>query len=855
MKPFLSTLGTLVLGLVAAAFVPQPAGAQQGATELEEVVVLGARTRGTAYEDLAVPVDVYDAEDIAEIGSTDLGVVLQRIAPSFNSKRNSLGDGGLFHTAQIRGMSPDHTLLLVNGKRRHGISFPRPLEQAGQGTTGYDMRSIPVEAIERIEVLRDGAAAQYGSDAIAGVINIVLRENGDESTASAYYGMAEEGNEGRYTVAANVGIPAANGGAVNITLEYAEQDRMDRAFDTSHLDVGGPHDPPIGRKIIFGEPEFDATSMFLNGSLPMMEGIELYAFGGWSKRNGVSSGAWRDPVWAPARMVGTLHPDGFAPLEESEVEDRSLTVGFLTDTGGWDYDVSFGFGSNAFDFGAANSINASWAADWLARNPGATVEQINENAGPTSGDSGGTELSNFTLNADVSGQFGSVSTAFGAEWREERFRIRSGDYASWGCGLPPHDGTFKYGYVQDDGAASTLYATCGHQGYPGYSPANAEAGRKNRSSYALWTDFRNALTSQWDLQAALRFEDHQRAGNQLTGMLGTRVDVAPAMSLRFAASTGFRAPGLAQAGFNATTFGGGNSICLHPQLGEVDKVGDQCPPGSSLTPVLSVSAVLEEGAAYEHFGRGSENLEHETSRNFSAGMAYAPNDDFSMSFDAYRIFVDDRITLTGFECKDVDQVACDRLAVERGAAEFTSIRYFDNLVDTRTSGLDFVMRRNFPMATGNLTLSGALHYNRTEIIQTSGVVSDHLRSYIEKGLPQQKHTFAVDWAGNGPVDFHLGANYFGSAEPDWFEMARQGCGSQWAEISSAWIMEAEVGWRIGNFRLAVGADNLLDKYPHEIDEACQGILNGVLGWGLRYNPDTSYGLAGRIWYTRLSATF
>jgi len=223
-----------VFGAAALAIaVYKPAQAQDSASDetiridLGEISVIGTRVRDVAQSDLAVPVDVYDAETITATGTTDLAVALQKVAPSFNSKRNTGGDGGLFHSAVLRGMSPDHTLVLINGKRRHRISFPRPLQTAETGTTGVDLRAIPVAAIARIEVLRDGAASQYGSDAIGGVINIVLKETADESTAAIYSGLTQEGDGKRIGATANVGILIGIDGALNITAEGFEQGRIE----------------------------------------------------------------------------------------------------------------------------------------------------------------------------------------------------------------------------------------------------------------------------------------------------------------------------------------------------------------------------------------------------------------------------------------------------------------------------------------------------------------------------------------------------------------------------------------------------------------------------------------------------
>ena len=405
------------------------------AIQLENLVVIGTRVRGVAPENLSVPVDVYDIQEIATTGTSDLAVAIQQVAPSFNSQRNAIGDGGLFHSALLRGMTPDHTLVLINGKRRHSISFPRPLDTALQGTTGVDLRAIPMAAIERIEVLRHGAVSQYGADAVGGVINIVLKEDAEESTASLEGGVTGEGDGERYGAAANVGLPLGGGGALNLTLELFDQGRTDRAFETSHLDLLGPNATAIERKVVQGEPEYDVKALFFNATVPLDgDAGELYAFGGWSVRNGLSSGAWRDPVWAEPRLVGPVYPDGFLPFEESTTEDIAATAGFRSAfDDNWNYDLSLSYGANTFDFGAIDSINASWAASWLQRqlNQGRTLSDITPadiiaNTGPKSGDSGGTKLEAWALDAEATGSFKlgalAIDAAFGAGYRQERFQ-------------------------------------------------------------------------------------------------------------------------------------------------------------------------------------------------------------------------------------------------------------------------------------------------------------------------------------------------------------------------------------------------------------------------------------------------
>ncbi len=808
---------------------------------LDDIVVVGSRVRGVAAEDLSVPVDVHDAQELGRAHSEDLAVTLQKTAPSFNSKRNALGDGGLFHTATLRGMSPDHTLLLVNGKRRHSISFPRPLDAAGQGTTGADLRTIPLAAIERIEVLRDGAATQYGSDAIGGVINIVLKETPYDSTLHLKSGITDEGDGQQVGASVGIGLPLGAEGSINVTTEFFDQDRIDRAFETGALDPQGPNPPGVRRKSVLGEPEHDLKSLFVNAVARLDTGGELYAFGGLSSRNGKSSGAWRDPVWASDRMVAPVHPDGFLPFEVSVSEDQAISIGFRSRLGNWNYDASASHGVNEFDFGATDSINASWAASWLKRELESrdlseiTPREVALNAGPRSGDSGGTRLSHYLLDFDISGPIGDTSeAALGAEFRDERFRMRAGDEASWICGTPDHPGDEAPAVTLVDGAVGQAdsLARCGHQGYPGYSPTNARFGARDRSSHALWADLRHDVSLNWNVEGAARYERHDGAGDSLTGMVGSRYRVGPELSFRTTASTGFRAPSLPQLGFNTIVFGGGDA----------EEGG------------LSVTAHLEDGAAREFFGFGPETLGHEDSRSLSAGLAWKPKTGLSLSADVYLVDLEDRITLVKRtpDCNGMHQDQCDKLLAERQLPRITDIQFFDNAVDTRTTGLDIVARHNREFAGGDLTLTGALHFNRTKITAADDGVSDPTRSFIEYGNPRQRYRVHASWTDRDLIDLDVGVHYFGKAAPQWLSFGPECPG----EISPAWITDASVGFRVGDdVRITVGASNLLDEYPDEVGTACKETLNATLGWGIRYNPDTSYGLSGRIWYTRLDIAF
>ena len=294
-------------------------------------VVVGSRAGVADPLTLPVPVDIYGAEEIARLGEVDLAEVLGRIAPSFNSARLSAGDGAALHVATLRGMNGDQVLVLVNGRRRHPVAFAKLLAAVGQGTTGTDLRAIPVHAIKRIEVLREGAASQYGSDAIAGVINIVLKDHADGVSSSSHLGRTSRGDGARLLTSANAGVPFADG-FLNLTVEVARQGAANRAGEAPTCFGANPDYAPCadgGKTILLqrnGEPDYESAAFFGNAAIPVGESGEIYAFGGYSDREAVSDGLYRKADWVP-RTVSHVYPDGFFPLEESEMDDGSAVAG------------------------------------------------------------------------------------------------------------------------------------------------------------------------------------------------------------------------------------------------------------------------------------------------------------------------------------------------------------------------------------------------------------------------------------------------------------------------------------------------------------------------------------------------
>ena len=787
--------------------------------ELE--VVVGSRAGVADPATLPVPVDIYDAEEIARLGEIDLAEVLGSIAPSFNSTRLSAGDGAALHVATLRGMNGDQVLVLVNGKRRHGVAFAKVLAAAGQGTTGTDLRAIPVHAIERIEVLREGAASQYGSDAIAGVINIVLRDDASGVSAATFLGRTSRGDGMRLFTSANAGVPLGDG-FFNITMEVARQEVTNRAGAAPTCFGPDPSYGPCadGGKVIQlqrnGEPDYTGAGFMANAAIPVGETAELYAFGGYSAREAVSDGLYRKADWVP-RSVSYVYPDGFFPVEESDLMDKSAVAGLRGDVGAWAGDLSLGFGHGRFAFGAANSINPSYAAEFLAANPGADGASIAANAGPRNTFSGGLNVRQWTLNADATRELEVGSTpaflAVGGAFRRDSYWMEAGDRASWACGPSDTPGSFPAAHHQNDG---TVYASCGIQGYPGYSPTSARLSEQDRSSVGAYADMELRSPSGRTLGGALRFEHYTDAGSSLTGKLAGRVGLGETgAALRAAVSTGFRAPRLPQRGFNTIGFVGG---------------GDG----------LVSAGFLPEGDPTACSDFGACSLGHETSLSFTGGLVYSNDVGLLVTADYYRVAVSDAIALT----RSLDQSHGLRPGAQFQGRPVDAVAFWTNAIDTRTHGFDLAATWRFRgMNWGAADLSASLHRNSTKITanRNENFIGDTQRTLIEDAQPGQRIGVSADIRLAQGLGARLGLNRIGSVTtPFIFE--------ENVTIDAATIADLEVSFRVGGrIQVGLGANNLLDRLPNRLPDDAVAQL-----WTMEYPSESPYGVAGRIWYMRVN---
>ena len=790
-------------------------------SDVEEIeVVVGSRAGVADPATLPVPVDIYGAEEIARLGEVDLAEVLGRIAPSFNSTRLSAGDGAALHVATLRGMNGDQVLVLVNGKRRHGVAFAKVLAVSGQGTTGTDLRAIPVHAIKRIEVLREGAASQYGSDAVAGVINIVLKDDAGGVSAATFLGRTSRGDGMRLVTSANAGVSLGDG-FLNVTVEAARQEVTNRAGAAPTCFGPDPSYGPCadGGKVIQlqrnGEPDYKGAGFMANAAIPLGESAELYAFGGYSVREAVSDGLYRKADWVP-RTVSYVYPDGFFPIEESDLSDKSAVAGLRGLVGDWSGDLSLGFGHGRFAFGAANSINPSYAAEYLANNPGADAASIAANAGPRNTFSGGLNVRQWTLNADATRELEMGSTpaflALGGAFRRDSYWMEAGDRASWACGPSDTPGSFPAAHHQNDGS---VFASCGIQGYPGYSPASASLSERDRNSFGAYADM-ELHPSAATLSGALRFEQYTDAGRSLTGKVAGRVELGESgAAVRAAVSTGFRAPRLPQRGFNTIGFVGGSEG-------------------------LVSAGFLPEGDPLACADFGACSLSHETSLSFTGGLVYSSDNGLLVTADYYRVAVADAIALT----QSLNPSHGLRSGAQFQGRPVDAVAFWTNAMDTRTQGLDLIANwRLRGMAWGAADLSASLHRSSTEITanRNKDFIGATQQTLIEQAQPGRRIGVSADIRSVLGFGARLSVNYIDSVTtPFIFE--------ENVTIDAAAIADLEVTLRVADrILLGLGANNLLDKLPNRLPDDAVAQL-----WTMEYPSESPYGVAGRIWYMRVN---
>lgn len=780
----------LLAGAAHAQTAPQMA---PDAAELDDVVVTGTRAPNRSRLDTLAPVDVVTQEDLQNRGTTELAAALAQSVPSLTFPRPAVVDGtDSIRPATLRGLSPDQTLVLVNGTRRHASALVNVNGSVGRGSAAVDLNTIPAGALDRVEVLRDGASAQYGSDAIAGVVNLRLRQarsgGGATFTAGQYYTTVDtaraagrdEQDGGTLTASAWQGFGLGDEGYLTLSAEYLQRDPTNR----SDLD---PRVTPNAVTARFGDPEVTQWTVFANAGAPLGNGWEAYGWAGFQDRDSESAAFPR--LASNVNNVAAIYPNGFLPKIAVNSQDLSVAGGLRGQIGGWDADVNLVYGRNALDFRTEDSLNATYGA-----------------ASPTSFDSGSLIYDQLVLGADFTrqydvGLYAPLNVAAGLEARRETYQIEAGQPESYDRG-PLGGNTALSG---------------GAQGFVGFQPSNEVD--EDRTAVGVYLDVEAPVTEQFTVAGAVRFEDYSDFGNATTGKISARYDFTPSFALRGSVSTGFRAPSLQQSYFTSTA-----SVI---QSGVVVETGTF--PATS-----TVAGLL-----------GAEPLDAETSTNYTLGAVFRWGD-FNLTVDAYQIDIEDQIVLSELINRSFSpQVASllDPLGVQ-------AARFFLNGVDTTTKGVDVVGRyRLNTVDYGDWDFTVAANVNDVEVTRTpisSSVLSPvpplFARSRIltiEEGTPDTKVSGTANWS-YGRWGLTARSTYYASVLQPGSTAA--------SDYSTGDKVVADFEARFSpndRVTLSLGVDNAFDEYPDAVPAALNS--NGVLGFPY-YSP---FGFNGRFVYARI----
>lgn len=856
-------LGHFAVGLICAvvACIAVPSSHAQGVANesLEEIIVTGTRRLDRTVIESSVPIDVFRGEKLRNMGADDMDDILRTLIPSYVVRRFPINDeASLVRPATLRRLPPDYTLILVNGKRRH-----RSAVIVGP-THGPDVAAIPAIAIERLEFLRDGASAQYGADAIAGVLNFITRSENEGLIAELETGRYYAGDGLAKKFSGNAGFPLASDGFLNLSIEYGEQDFTSRSIqrpDAAALEaVGAPG--ILNPAQLWGQPRIDSElKLFVSSATDLGDAIELYGFGNFSERDADLEFFWRNPneqggvftagperlvfdltpdgsggcpqpgtpdaIPAPPRfptqaeydadilalqsvasdpncwVVNEVYPAGYKPFFGATITDFSAVIGSRGELdNGLLWDVSAGYGSNGADYRLRNSINTSLGL-----------------TSPTNFDPGETIQADTTFNidlvlpVDLEVLDSALNVAAGFEWREESFETVAGGQASWNAGPLASQG-----------------ASIGSHGFPGFSPA--QAGEWDRSNIALYLDLEADLTESFTLALAGRFEDFEDFGSTNNYKVSFRYQFNEVFGIRGAGSTGFRAPtpGLS----NQTKL---STVFIQGELFQVGRI----PPTNPV-------AVFN----------GGKPLEPEDAENLSIGLTLRPLDNLTITADYFRIDVDNGISLTGGIpiTPDVRQQLID--AAVPGATDFAFIEFFSNDITARTWGWDLVASYVVDWReSGRTEFSLAVNDTQSEI-SFDGDAANR-RGIIEEEFDVRYRgifTLSHSWRD---VRLQLRASYYddwaradlptGPPHPVCSDERPVPFGAD-ACYGDEWLFDIELAYTFGDaFTIVAGADNVFDEFPDT------HFLFPDFSSGQVYPASSPFGFNGGFWYVRLRADF
>ena len=772
---------------ILAALAPGLVQAQDTKT-LDTMIVTGTRVSDRTVAESQSPIDVITPEVLQATGTTELATALARALPSLNFPRPAIADGTSgVRPAQLRGLAPDQVLVLVNGKRRHTSALVNVNGTIGRGSSAVDMNAIPIAAIERVEVLRDGASAQYGSDAIAGVVNIVLKGAASGGSIALSGGQYSEGDGQQWQLAGNTGIGLGDAGSLHLAGQVGHQHGTNRAgafAGPANLAHTG-NNAGLGEVgFVVGDPQVESGALSANASIQAGDNVDLYATLILGKRDIVSYAFHRSKTHSgQGALLAQVYPDGYVPQINQVAIDRSLVLGAKGDAGGWNWDVSYNHGNNHLTFHTQNSINYALGV-----------------ASPRRFYDGALEYTQDVFNADLTRAVGiglayPATFSLGAEYRNEKWKQSAGEPNS--------------------------YFGSGAQGFAGFTPRNA--GSHDRHSYAVYAGLEADVSDAFSAGAAVRYEDYSDFGSKTSGKLSARYAFSDAVALRATVASGFRAPALAQQHYQAVTTNISNSVSYE----------------AGTFPATSAAARA----------LGAEPLQAETSLSYSLGLVVQPVDRLYLTVDAYQIDIDDRIVLSS-NLPLTNNAAAQALLASLGITGVTSARYFNNAIDTRTRGIDVVGSYAIPMQAGTLNLTAGYNHNKTEVTRIApnpaaltalGANLERMgrdeRGRIEQGFPRDKLALTANWAMER-WDFNLGATRYGR-----FTTLHASNPAQDQVYGAKSVFDASASFRpAAGWTATLGVDNIADSYPDKTI-----FVNSTFGQ-IPYSLQSPYGFNGRYVY-------
>lgn len=820
----------------------------QVAVEDAEITVIGSRGKARTDVDRPVPVDVVSAQELTATGQTDLGQQIQFTSPSFNSAKYGVNGATNFaDPASLRGLAPDQVLLLINGRRRHQFSALNLNVSPGLGTVVSDLNSIPTAAVGRIEVLRDGAAAQYGSDAIAGIVNLVLKNDNEGGSVGLTTGINKEGDGFTIKASVNQGLKLGDeGGFINYTLEYFGTDGSNRSdpYDgvlypatPANYAVTGPTPDfpystanpradrgiyPQGSFVVgnYGSNRNRTYQAFVNSEAPLTDTLKAFVFGGYSRKDIQAFGFFRAPA-TRANAVLSIFPDGYVPILPGRSIDYSWNSGLKAELGGWKLELGYGFGRNYLDQFARNTVNASLGS-----------------ASPTSFYVGRTQFSQQVVELTGSKDLGtlggidSLNLAMGVQWRRDNFSVSRGDLASYQVGP----------------LALSQGRTAGSNGRPGYAPADEN--NLSRRNIAAFVDIEADISDAFLITTALRYENYNDFGGNLSGKLAARLKVSDSIALRGSYNRGFRAPSLAQIGNRVNTSTVQNNLILLTQ-----QIASSDPRLATL---------------------GIANPKAEISDNFSAGIT-GELGAFTFTADAFQIAIKDRIAITdGILSANFPAVA----ALFPGVRE---IRFFTNQIDTRTRGIDVVATYKLDVGPGQLKLTLAGTHAETKVLrqratpaklvagasvanQAIALVGLTAVELIEVAQPRTKILFSTNF-DTGGLSLGGRATYFGNVKAfsTGLNAADKNVACDTANrcvqtFGAKTIFDANATYAFTeSFSLTIGANNLFDTYPDKWKNRRDGATGEAASYSNGQTPYTrnanQFGFNGSYYYLTANVKF